>query len=148
MNAVFETFVFDEGIHDAPKSDKVEVKLSKDNPITSTVNIVISDTYKATVSQLPGNVLCFTTIEIDRSSSNHMRYKSEELVKQVISTIRNLPKNVTQINAFMATNTSNTYQIAREAFGTAERDRIKHLYIFQQEAEEPRNFRNRGEKVY
>lgn len=148
VNGVFETFIVDEGIHDAPKEDRVVVTRSKDKHYTSTVNLIVSDTYKTTISQLPGNVLSFTTIEIDRSSSDHMRYRSEKLVKQVISTVRNLPKNVVQINAFMTTNPSNTYRIAKEAFATAERDRTKHLYVFQQETEEPRNFKAIGKKVY
>ena len=147
-NGVFEKFIIGEGIHDTPKEDKITITQSRDDPFTSTVNLVISDTYKVTISQLPGSVLHFSTFEIDRSSSDHMRYSSEELVKQVISTIRNLPKNVVRINAFMTTNPINTYRIAKEAFATAGRDRVKHLYLFQQESEEPRNFKDKGKKIF
>ena len=77
-----------------------------------------------------------------------MRYCSDKLLKTVISTIRDLPKTVVEINVFLTTNPSNTYRIAKEAFATAGRDRIKHLYIFQQEREEPRNFDSRRYKIF
>ena len=147
-NGVFEKFIIGEGIHDAPKEDKVTVTQSKNDSSTSTVNLVISDTYKATIGQLPGSVLNFSTIEIDRSSSDHMRYGSEVLVKELISTIRNLPKNVVVLNAFMTTNPANTYRIAKEAFATAGRDRVKHLYIFQQKSEDPRDYKDKGKKIF
>ena len=145
-NGVFAKFIIDEGIHDAPKKDKARVT----NPenYTSVVNLLISDTYKATKSQLPRTVLQFSTVEIDRSSDDHMRYNSEELVKTVISTIRNLPKTVTELNMFMTTNPTNTYRIAKEALATADRDRIKHIYVFPQEREEPRNFKAKGLKIF
>lgn len=146
VNGVFDNFIIDEGIHTAPEKDKAKVKLPK--TFTSTVNIIICDTYKATLEQLPGSVLQFSTVEIDRSSDDHMRYDSEELIKSVISTIRNLPKTVTELNVFMTTNPKNTYRIAKEAFAIAGRDRIKHIYVFSQEKEEPRNFESKGLKIF
>ncbi len=147
-NSVFDKLVVDEGVHEAQKNEKIKVTITNDNPLTSTVNIIISDTYKATISQLPGTVLQFTTIEIDRSSGDHMRYLSDKLLKTVTSTIRDLPKTVVEINAFLTTNPSNTYRITKEAFVTAGRDRIKHLYVYQQEREEPRNFEPKRTKIY
>ena len=146
VNGVFEDFIINEGIHTAPEKDKAKVKLPK--TYTSTVNIIICDTYKATLKQLPGSVLQFSTVEIDRSSDDHTRYDSEELIKSVISTIRNLPKTVTELNVFMTTNPKNTYRIAKEAFAIAGRDRIKHIYVFSQEKEEPRNYESKGLKIF
>lgn len=145
-NGAFEKFIIDDGIHAAPKKDKARVTNPKN--YTSTVNLLISDTYKVTVQQLPRTVLQFSTVEINRSSDDYMRYNSEELIKTVISIIRNLPKTVMELNLFMTTNSTNTYRIAKEALATAGRDRISHIYVFQQEREEPRNFEAKGLKIF
>ena len=146
---MFERFIIDEGIHKAPDNDKVKLIITNDRPFSQTVNYVISDTYKVSLSQLPRDVRDFTTIEIDRSSpDDHMRYDSEELVKAVITSIRNLPPTVVRINAFMTTNPTNTYRIAKEAFVTVGRDSIKHLYVFPQDRVESQSFKEKALRVF
>ena len=147
-NAVFDNFIIDEGVHEAPENDKANTVISNAETYTNTVNFVISDTYKLTLDQLPEKVTDFTTIEIDRSSDDHTRCESKELVRAVIKTIRSLPQNVEEINVFATTNCTNTYRIAKEAFSTAGRDNIKHIYIYQQGRDNARNFECQGVKIY
>lgn len=147
INNLFPECIYNEGIHEA--KDEV-VKIIKKNAeiYTSTVNLIISDTYKITIGQLPCTVLNLTTIEIDRSSDDHMRYDSEELLKSVISVVRGFPDNVVEVNIFATTNPTNTYKIAKEAFATGGRDNIKHIYVFEQEKTNARNYASKGIKIY
>ena len=145
-SGLFEEFIYDEGIHQAPANDKVKITIHQYE--TSTVNIVISDTYKIEKNQIPNTIKLLTTYFIDRSSRDHTRYDSEKLVKEVISTVRNLPQAVVKINVLATTNPCNTYKIAKEAFCTGGRDTIKNLYVFSQEGNDGRNFVEKGMKIY
>jgi len=147
-SGTFDAFITEEGIHEASEKDKVKIAYTNAEPYTSTINMVISDTYRIALNQLPETVKQYTTIEIDRSSNDMTRYKSEKLVKAVTNAIRGLPQHVTEINVFATTNPSNTYRIAKEAFSTAGRDRIKHLYAFQQGRNDERDFETSRLKIY
>lgn len=147
INGLFAKYVYSDGIHKA-KDETVKIVKNNDQSYTSTINLVISDTFKITSGQLPGTVLNFTTIEIDRSSDDHMRYDSDELLKNVISVVRGLPENVVEVNIFATTNPTNTYKIASEAFATGGRDRIQHIFVFPQDRTGARNFARTGMKIY
>lgn len=148
VNGIFPEFIVDKGIHSATENEIVKVREPQNQKYTTKVNLAISDTYKVRIDQIPSSVNSYTLIEIDRSSDDHTRYNSEKLVATVVSTVRNLPQTVAEINVFATTNPENTYNIANEAFATGDRDNIQHLYVFSQESRGNRNFKEKGYKIY
>lgn len=113
--------------------DEVKVERFQDNPQTSTVNLVLADTYPLDwKSKLPASVLNLTTIVIDRTGEKGARYYSKDFVKKISSTVHDLPSNVTTINLFATINTAHCYHITREVFMTGGRDTLKHLVVYEQ----------------
>ena len=143
----FETFIYQEGVHPL-KTEFIDVQHFKAEPDTSTINLVLSDTYPISYNQLPPNVKQFTTIQITRSQQDAVRYYSEIFVKRVIQELHALPSYVEHINLFATTNPQHNYCIATEGFCERSRGNIRHLTVFQQEARPPRNFMMKGEKIY
>jgi hypothetical protein len=113
--------------------DKVKVERFQDNPLTSTVNLVLADTYPLDwKSKLPASVLNLTTIVIDRTGEKGTRYYSRDFVKKISSTVHDLPNNVTTINLFATINAAHCYHITKEVFMTGGRDSLKHLVVYEQ----------------
>lgn len=113
--------------------DEVKVERFQDNPLTSTVNLVLADTYPLDwKSKLPASVLNLTTIVIDRTGEKGARYYSKDFVKKISSTVHDLSSNVTTINLFATINTAHCYHITREVFMTGGRDTLKHLVVYEQ----------------
>lgn len=148
VNGIFPKFIVDKGIHSDLENEKVRIRKPENQKYTIKINMIISDTYQVRLDQLPCSVNAYTNVEIDRSSADHTRYNSEKLVSAVISTVRNLPETVSEINVFATTNPANTYNIANEAFATGDRDSIRHLYVFSQGSTGNRNFKEKGVKIY
>ena len=146
MNDTFKEFIYDEGIHEAPKNEKMPaVRYENIDNIACCINIVLSDTYLIEKKQLPPDVLNLYTIYIERHGvrSSHVRYASEKFVKTVLDTVRNFNPCVEEINIFATLNTKNCYNIVKEVFCTGGRDNIKHIYVYQQNASGARLFINR-----
>ena len=143
----FETFIYQEGTHPL-KIEFIDVQHFKAEPDTSTINLVLSDTYGISYNQLPTSVKQFTTIKISRMPQDGVRYYSEAFVKETLKVLHELPSHVQCINLFATTNPHNTYCIATEGFCQGNRGNIRHLTVFQQESKFPRNFNQKGEKIY
>lgn len=136
-------------------TEKVEDKVSVSSidgdidKFTSTINLVLADTYGIDVEkQLPQSVSKLTTVVIDRSSNDHTRYYSQKFVSEVISRVRALPNKVHTINIFATTNPMHNLRIAQDVFMTGGRDSIEHLFVYQQSMSEGRPFEGKKLKIY
>lgn len=115
-------------------------------------NLVISDTYKIKVEQLPIDKQDIDTIFIERIGHEGIRVSSPELVNEVRKSVIKIMNTGAKINLFMTTSTLNTYRIIRDCFMQADRDKVE-LEIFQQNtADKKKNLKikeksNKEEKV-
>jgi len=117
-NDLFLEYDYMDGITEK-ENDKVKVERFLDNPLTSTVNLVLADTYPLDwKSKLPASVLNLTTIVIDRTGEKGTRYYSRDFVKKISTTVHDLPSNVTTINLFATINAAHCYHITKEVFMT------------------------------
>lgn len=146
--------LFDEYLYNGTsekKDDSVSVSFvnGETSEYTSCLNLVLADTYGIDwKKQLPSSVAGLTTVIIDRSSDDHTRYYSSEFISEVVSTLRNLPNKVHVVNLFATTNPANNLHIAQEAFMTGGRDSIEHLFVFQQSANEGREYSGKRLRVF
>lgn len=55
---------------------------------------------------------------------------------------------IPMLNIYATTNPMNTKMLAHKVFTQGDRGNIKHLYVFQQEREEPRSYEKKGHKIF
>lgn len=145
---LFDEYQYDSVTKLESGNDYIKKEVFNNDCYTSTVNMVLADTYPLSwKEQLPADYLKLTTVKIDRSSENRNRYHSVDFVKEVVSTIRNLPQNVVEINLFGTLNPAHCLDIAREGFMTGGRDHIRKLNVFQQSAEGARVFTDKKVEI-
>lgn len=123
-----------EGVTEKEKgTDNIELGQFNNEPYTSTINLVLADTYPLDwKSKLPASTLNLTTIVIDRKGEKGVRYYSKDFVAKIATTIHELPSYVTTINLFATINAAHCYHITKEVFMTGGRDNIKHLFVYEQ----------------
>lgn len=110
-------------------------------------NLIVSDTYKIQLEQLPIDKKDIDTIEIERIGHNGVRISSQDLVNEVRKAVVKIVNTGANINLFLTTSTFNTYQIIRECFMQADRDKIE-LEVFQQDtSKRDKKFNHKGKKV-
>lgn len=110
-------------------------------------NLIVSDTYKIRLEQLPINKQDIDTIEIERIGHSGVRISSQELVNEVRKAVIKVVATGAKINLFLTTSTFNTHQIIKECFMQADRDKIE-LEIFQQDTTtRDKKFKDKGKKV-
>lgn len=146
LRGTFEEYPFDEGIFPKTKC-KIKVKKIIKNTDKKNVNLIIEDTYKIELKQIPIKLIKNNTIIIQRVANRiGERVYSEKLIEKVIEEVRNLEENIT-LNIFATTNPRHTYEIARKAIALGERSNIKHVNVFQQESYGERNFSDKTYKI-
>lgn len=110
-------------------------------------NLIVSDTYKIQLEQLPIDKKDIDTIEIERIGHSGVRISSQELVNEVRKAVIKIVNTGANINLFLTTSTFNTYQIIIECFMQADRDKIE-LEVFQQDtSKRDKKFNSKGKKV-
>lgn len=110
-------------------------------------NLIVSDTYKINLEQLPVDKQDIDTIVIDRIGHEKIRISSQELVNEVRKAVIKIMNTGAKINLFMTTSTFNTYKIITECFMQAERDKLE-VYIFQQDTtDRNKKFKDKGKSV-
>lgn len=110
-------------------------------------NLIVSDTYKIRLEQLPIEKQDIDTIEIERIGHDGIRISSQEIVNEVRKAVIKIVATGAKINLFLTTSTLNTYQIIRECFMQADRDKME-LEIFQQDTTtRDKKFKDKGKKV-
>lgn len=84
---------------------------------SSTINLIIEDTYSIPDSLLPEKVRQLNTVRIVRKDAvSSVRCFSPSFCKAVLSAVRNLPQSVDTINVFSTTNARHTEWIASNVF--------------------------------
>lgn len=110
-------------------------------------NLIVSDTYKINLEQLPVDKRDIDTIVIDRIGHEKIRISSQELVNEVRKAVIKIMNTGAKINLFMTTSTFNTYKIITECFMQAERDKLE-VDIFQQDTtDRNKKFKDKGKSV-
>ena len=109
-------------------------------------NLIISDTYKINIEQLPIDKQDIDTIAIERIGHEKIRVSSQELVNEVRKAVIKIMNTGAKINLFMTTSTFNTYKIITECFMQADRDKME-VEIFQQDTtDKNKKFNDKGKK--
>ena len=110
-------------------------------------NLIISDTYKINLEQLPVDKQDIDTIIIERIGHEKLRVSSQELVNEVRKAVSKIINTGAKINLFMTTSTYNTYKFITECFMQADRDKMD-VEIFQQNTtDKNKKFIDKGKKV-
>lgn len=145
LNDTFKQYDINEDEYKVKPDDRIKVKYYNDKNISSEINLMIADTYPIKLSQIPSNKKKNYSIRVSRARKSDMnRYKSTELVSQVVNIVRKLPKTVDKINVFATTNPINTKDIVNNAFKLAGRGNIFKVTVFQQSKQGERNFLEKG----
>lgn len=115
-------------------TDIISIDILQADPYTSTVNLVLADTYPLNdwKSKIPAVMTTFTTIIIDRSGERGVRYYSRDYVSKIAATVHGLPETVTDISIFSTINAAHVYHIVNEVFKTGGKDCIKRIKVFEQ----------------
>ena len=123
-----------DNVTEKTEPDSINVEKLQDTPITSTVNLILTDTYPLVdwKMKIPAQTTTFSTFIINRSGERGVRYYSKEYVSQIATMVHDLPPTVTDVNIFATINPSHVYHIVNEVFKTGGRDSIKRIRIFQQ----------------
>ena len=79
--------------------------------------------------------------------TDNTRHFSQKYIDTIINCVRGI-KGKTTIYIYATTNPMNTKHIAKRAFGSGERINIEHLFVFQQEKDGRRRFKEKGKKVF
>ncbi len=150
MNSDFEELV-DLNIENEQLSKDLSIKVdeTKFHDINNLreCNLVISDTYKINLEQLPADKQEIDTIIIERIGHEKIRVSSQELVNAVRKAVIKIINTGAKINLFMTTSTYNTYKIITECFMQADRDKME-VEIFQQNTtDKNKKFKDKGKKV-
>lgn len=149
LNDTFSSYnVGEEDDYPVIEDEEIEIKKANFVQVSDEVNLVLADTYPIENQQLPIVKRRLSTITINRMRPNVSRYYSPQFIAKIVDEVRNLPRNVTDINVFPTTNPKHALKIARDVFKLAERGNIKKLVVFPQEKTGIRKFARKGKVVY
>ena len=149
-HGLFKQYEFMDGISELSKgTDKIHVEKFNDKQYSTTVNLVLADTYPLDwKKQLMPNVRNLTTIVIDRAGEKGVRYYSPDFVSEISQGVHNLPETVTSINLFATINAAHCFHITEDIFKTGGRDALQHLFVYQQSGSGERNFEGKCIQVF
>lgn len=117
---------------------------------TSTVNIVLSDTYPVTKEMLPTSTINLSTIWILRNNeTDFVRCYSKKFCEIIQNTVRQLPDNVGGVNLYPTLNPKHSAWIARNVFKMGGRTNVNTLSIYPQLNENKNwKFAEKGITIY
>ena len=130
------------------EDEEIEIKKANFEQVSNEVNLVLADTYSIDNQQLPSIKRRLSTITINRVRPDVSRYYSPQFIAKIVDEVRNLPRNVTDVNVFPTTNPKHALKIARDVFKLAERGNIEKLVVFPQDNKGIRKFAKKGEIIY
>lgn len=149
IRATFDDYPLEES--DYPPDDyEMDCQIQEKNSSMSDneINLLLEDTYKLGLRQLPKSKQGLKTIKISRNNGVDMsRHFSQKFIDTVINQVRSLSGG-TVINVYATTNPMNTKHLASSAFGLGDRGNIAHLYVFQQSKNGIRRFEEKGYRIY
>lgn len=131
------------------ENEKIKVKVINADKDTGEINLVVADTYPIKNRQLVTSKSQLYTIKISRDNKNDKnRYKSVEMIKEVVNQLRNISGKINRLNVFMTTNPDNTREIVEKAFKLHDRGNIDSIYVYQQSCDGERLFIDKEILVY
>ncbi|MGO3751512.1 MAG: hypothetical protein ACTJGH_01945 [Peptoniphilaceae bacterium] len=99
------------------------------------INLILEDTYFIRTGQIKEFDLDKYTIRISREIENEgTRSYSSAFVDEVVASLRELPEN-TEDNIFSTINPKHSFEISKKGIALANRENLKHLFVYQQENE-------------
>ena len=130
---LFKKYVW-ENVTEKTDPDNVSIEILQADPYTSTVNLILADTYPLDdwKSKVPVAMTSCSTIIINRSGERGIRYYSKDYVARIATTVHELPATVTDINIFATINPAHVYHIVNEVFKTGGRDSLKRIKVYEQ----------------
>ena len=133
-NELFKKYECMEGVTEITDADTISVEILQAEPYTSTVNLILADTYPLDdwKAKVPAPTSFYSTVIVNRSGERVVRYYSKEFISKIATTVHELPATVTDINIFATINAAHVYHIVNEVFKTGGRDGIKRIRIYQQ----------------
>lgn len=145
----FNEYPFDENIFPQKYCNiTINREFKKDCVDNKEINLIIQDTYPILKEQIPLAYRSRKTIIVKREQlSFGERVYSNELVNAVISEIRMLDNDII-LNIFSTTNPKHTYEIAKKAIALADRGNVNHLFVFQQNRDGQRAFKDKPYKIF
>lgn len=131
---LFKKYEYMENVTEKTDSDNISVEILQAEPYTSTVNLILADTYPLDdwKAKVPAQTTTFTTIIINRRGERGVRYYSKDFVSKIATSFHELPATVTDINVFATINAAHVYHIVNEVFKTGGRDNQKQIKVYQQ----------------
>lgn len=114
------------------QEENIKVERTNDK-YTSTINLVLADTYSIKKEMLPESTNSLYTIYISRDNEdNSVRVFSKDFCEQVRNIVSKLPDEVYGINLYSTLNAKHCYWIANNIFKQGGRSNIKRLIVFPQ----------------
>lgn len=148
VNAVFKDYPLDEKQFPELENDTTLVTLYNNEEKTNEINLLLEDTYSIARYQIPINKQHLMTIKVQRALGKpNVRYFSPDFIQTIEHEVRKIEGSII-LNVFATTNPLATKYVAQNIFAVCNRGNIKHLYVFQQAADEERCFGEKGYKIY
>lgn len=131
---LFRKYEYMDGVTEKTESETLNVEILQAEPYTSTINLILADTYPLDgwKAKIPASVTSYSTIIVNRSGERGVRYYSKDFVARIASIVHELPNTVLKINVFATLNAAHVYHIVNEVFKTGGRDGIKQIIIYEQ----------------
>lgn len=141
VNSTFEEYPLDSNdytiVENEADCDVVRNNLTAE---INEVNFILEDTYAIEQQQIPVSKRELPTVKISRNAGKRNgRHYSSKFIEATVDVVREFNQDIV-VNVYATTNPMNTLHIAKDAFASADRGNIKHLYVYQQSNREPRNF--------
>ncbi|MCQ2524457.1 MAG: hypothetical protein MJ123_08960 [Lachnospiraceae bacterium] len=150
INDTFNKYsVGTEDDYNTVEDDSIEIRGVSDS-YTSSVNLVLADTYPISRGMLPASTSNLSTIWIVRNDSKRMvRTYSKKFCNTVREIVSGLPNNVETIHLFSTLNPKHSLWIANNVFKLAGRCQVKALKVFPQSYKNGNwNFAEKGIIIY
>lgn len=150
INDTFNKYsVGTEDDYNTVEDDSIEIRGVSDS-YTSSVNLVLADTYPISRGMLPASTSNLSTIWIVRNDSKRMvRTYSKKFCNTVREIVSGLPNNVETIHLFSILNPKHSLWIANNVFKLAGRCQVKALKVFPQSYKNGNwNFEEKGIIIY
>ena len=141
INGSFEEYPLDPNDYTIVENE-ADCNVVRNNLIAETneINFILEDTYAIEQQQIPVSKRELPTIKISRNAGKlNGRHYSSKFIESTVDVVREFNQSIV-VNVYATTNPMNTLHVARNAFASADRGNIKHLYVYQQSNREPRNF--------
>lgn len=128
LKDIFKIIIADK--HDK-KEESVTAMIQNENRESDEVNLVLSDTYKVEINQLPINKIDLITVCIDSKADIGNRIYNSLFVKEIQSQTHHLANEYKRVNIYSHTNTHHNKEIIESCFKKGGRGEFQAVYVYQ-----------------